>query len=156
MKIQIKILCVLLLLNLIGCTKESILDPNGTFTDSRDNHVYRWVKIGDQFWMAENLAYLPSVHPSSDTLDNLPHCYVYSYEGDSTKDAIENANFATYGVLYNWDAAQKACPSGWNLPTDKEWKVLEKSLGMSESNLDKTEWRFSGDVGDKMKEVGKE
>ena len=29
----------------------------GTFVDSRNNHTYRWVKISDQIWMAENLNY---------------------------------------------------------------------------------------------------
>ena len=27
-------------------------DPTNTFTDSRDNHLYSYVTIGDQFWMA--------------------------------------------------------------------------------------------------------
>ena len=29
-----------------------------------------------------------------------------------------------FGRLYNWEAAQKACPEGWHLPTADEWLEL--------------------------------
>ncbi|MDR1812236.1 MAG: hypothetical protein LBQ87_05375 [Candidatus Fibromonas sp.] len=31
---------------------------------------------------------------------------------------------------YAWDAAMKACPSGWRLPNDEDWKSLEGFLAM--------------------------
>ena len=42
------------------------------------------------------------------------------------------ANVAHYGRLYNWYAVDNAsglCPSGWHVPTDGEWMVLEMELG---------------------------
>jgi hypothetical protein len=33
------------------------LTSSGAFTDTRDNEDYKWVKIGSQIWMAENLKY---------------------------------------------------------------------------------------------------
>lgn len=118
---------------------------SGTFIDSRDGNEYNWVKIGDQVWMAENLAYLPSVnmvaHGSEDAAGS--YYYVYGYDGTNVADAKATDNYATYGVLYNWTAAmdgeassttnpsgiQGVCPAGWHLPSDAEWTELTDYLG---------------------------
>lgn len=102
----------------------------GSFTDERDDHEYNWIKIGNQDWMAENLAYLPSVSPSSSGSSTSVYYYVFNYEGTSVGEAKYTANYATYGVLYNWPAAMSdACPSGWHLPSDAEWTELTDYLG---------------------------
>jgi len=46
---------------------------------------------------------------------------------------------------------QSICPSGWHLPSDNEWKLLEISLGMSKADADTLYSRSSGDVGMKLK-----
>jgi len=100
------------------------------FTDSRDGNTYPTVVIGEQCWMAENLAYLPSVSPSTDGSDAASYYYVYDYEGSDVSEARATQNYLDYGVLYNWPAAQNACPSadGWHTPNDAEWKILEGNV----------------------------
>ena len=115
----------------------------GTITDSRDNKVYKTVKIGDQTWMAENLNYADSMNTPS--LLERNWCY----------DNVA-ANCDVVGRLYTWAAAidsvalydggngvdcgygktctlptnlQGICPKGWHLPTKKEWKTLLETLG---------------------------
>ena len=104
---------------------------DGCFADSRDNNIYPTVTIGAQTWMAENLAYLPSVSTTSTYSTNTAYYYVYGYSGTSISTAKATANYATYGVLYNWTAANSACPTGWHLPTSTEWSTLLSYVGGS-------------------------
>ena len=104
-------------------------DPGeGSFTDSRDGNQYETVTIGEQVWMAENLAYLPSVVGPATESYTAPYYYVYGYDGTSVATAKATANYQTYGVLYNLPAALTACPSGWHLPSDAEWTQMENYL----------------------------
>ncbi len=104
----------------------------GSFTDSRDGNLYKTVTIGEQVWMAENLAYIPvgiTVSAPTEGSYSEPHYYVY---GNSDKDltaAILTDNYQAYGVLYNWSAAITVCPEGWHLPSDAEWTTLSTYLG---------------------------
>jgi len=86
----------------------TIASSSDTFTDPRDGKVYRTVKIGEQIWMAENLAF------------NAP--------GSKCYDNDEN-NGKKYGRLYDWDTAMKASPPGWHLPSDDEWQTLVDFAG---------------------------
>jgi uncharacterized protein (TIGR02145 family)/uncharacterized repeat protein (TIGR02543 family) len=82
-----------------------------SLVDSRDGKSYREVAIGEQIWMAENLNYAGAGC-------ELGVCYGY-----------DTANCETYGRLYNWDEAMKACPVGWRLPTDDDWAELVDFVG---------------------------
>jgi len=43
-----------------------------------------------------------------------------------------DTNCQSYGRLYTWDSARRACQtlgSGWRLPTDQDWRQLAKAYG---------------------------
>jgi len=133
-------------------TRTLIVDNSGEMTDERDGKTYKTIVIGTQIWMAENLAWLPTVTNTSEGSKTDPFYYVYDYEGSSISEAKETENYNTYGVLYNWEAATTACPSGWHLSSDEEWKTLEIYLGMSLSETEMIEAiRNDGEVGKKLK-----
>ena len=59
-----------------------------------------------------------------------------------------------FGYLYSYEGALKAAkegaPEGFHLPTDAEWMMLERALGMSVEELEGLEnWR--GNVGELLK-----
>ena len=99
----------------------------GTLTDSRDGNTYKWVEIGNQIWMAENLAYLPYISPFT----NDTGIFVYNYKGSYVDEAKSKDEFKTYGCLYTWEISLKVCPDGWHLPSEGEWQELERFIGMT-------------------------
>lgn len=104
-------------------------EPPTTFVDERDGNVYQFVTIGTQVWMAENLKYLPEVSSNSTLSTTNPHMYVYGYSGTDVEEAKATENYQDFGVLYNFEAAQTACPTGWHLPSDAEWTELTDFAG---------------------------
>jgi len=78
--------------------------------------------------MAENMNIGNMINSSNNQTDN-GVIEKYCYDNDP-------ANCETYGGLYQWDemmeyyttGVQGICPSGWHLPTDDEWKILEGTV----------------------------
>ncbi len=102
-----------------------------SFVDERDGTRYKVVQIGDQIWMAENLAWLPVVSPVANGSLTDKFYYVYGYDGTDVNEAKTNENYSTYGVLYNWPATDGAAPEGWHVASDAEWIEMEIYIGMS-------------------------
>jgi len=128
----------------------------GTVTDI-DGNTYQAIKIGDQWWMAENLKV--THYRNGEEIPNITD--PTTWWSDLTTGAYceyNNAinNVAVYGRLYNWYAvadSQEIAPVGWRVPTDAEWKQLEMSLGMSQVQADAPGIRGTTE-GAKMKEAG--
>ncbi|MBO7134399.1 MAG: T9SS type A sorting domain-containing protein [Bacteroidales bacterium] len=104
--------------------------------DERDGNSYCSIMIGEQEWFSENVRYLPSVNNLSNASVADARYYVYDYDGTDVDEARNNPNYSEYGVLYNWKAAQTACPAGWHLPSDAEWSQLEVYLENNGYNFD--------------------
>ncbi|NLA23934.1 MAG: hypothetical protein GX879_03105 [Bacteroidales bacterium] len=117
--------------NLIANFETDTGGEEESFTDMRDGNTYKTVQIGNQTWMAENLKYLPAVSPSLVESDYNPHYYVYDFEDYNPSMAEETENYQRFGVLYNWHAAEEACPQGWHLPTKTEFDALINEVGGS-------------------------
>ena len=131
------------------------IEITATVTDV-DGNVYNAVKIGNQWWMAENLKVTQYRNG-----DPIPHVTDGStWQGLSTGAYSEYGNDPasadTYGRLYNWyavDDTRSIAPEGWHMPSDDEWKQLEMYLGMSQADANATGFRGT-DEGGKLKETG--
>jgi len=124
-----------------------------------DGNKYEIVKIGTQYWMAEDLraTHYPNGDPIPNVTDNTDWENLYD---NNTDDAYcLNYGGTDYGALYTYAAAigdnwardnssindeggQGVCPDGWHLPTDADWIILTNYLGGETV------------AGGKMKEVG--
>jgi uncharacterized protein (TIGR02145 family) len=104
-------------------------DTNGT--------VYKTTVIGEQIWMAENMATDSATDGSSVT------CYANT---DADPDFVEH-----YGCLYNFEEAQKVCPAGWHLPISTEFSELRNAAGdnnqSKSDNLRSKSWNGNDSLG---------
>jgi uncharacterized protein (TIGR02145 family) len=134
--------CTLFLL--FACEKEKVetKPETGTVKDV-DGNVYQTVKIGNQWWMAENLNV--KRYRNGDSISYMGDAYEQTF--DSAKWLKSDSGAWCKGridYLYNGYAAldqRNIAPEGWHIPTDEDWKQLEKHIGMSQSEIDKVNWR---------------
>ena len=75
-------------------------EVSNSLIDLRDNNFYQTLKHHEWVWMATNLDF------------EMEESWYYPDKEIG------------YGRLYTWEAAKKACPEGWHLPTAEEWEEL--------------------------------
>ncbi|GBU23978.1 hypothetical protein R83H12_00598 [Fibrobacteria bacterium R8-3-H12] len=105
-------------------SKDSTKKDDNIFIDPRDKQEYKFIEIGRLVWMAKNMNYKIGTS----------WCY-------DDKDF----NCKKYGRLYDWNAAKKACPTGWHLPNHLEWLDLIKFV--DDEKIEKEKNSFFNDLG---------
>lgn len=121
-----------------------------------EGQVYNTVEIGTQCWFKENLNVGNKIIGTNSQSNN-GQIEKYCYDNDE-------ANCTLYGGLYQWDeimnyttaeGTQGICPSGWHIPTDNEWKILEGSTD-TQYAIGDPEWDLTGlrgyDAGKRLKD----
>ena len=150
----------------VRCVKddEKFHVEHGEMTDERDGQVYKTVKIGNQWWMAENLNYAYIKPMETNFVRNGSTSFCYNNEPDSCKK---------YGRLYMWDATMDCvdkdideefecneyhddnfnthgiCPENWHIPSVNEWKTLQNIVNNFATDLKSTSsWLDDGNGSD--------
>ncbi len=90
------------------------------------------IKIGNNLWMTENLNV--DTYLNGDIIPQVDDPVVWSKLSTGAWCYYENdaSNGKIYGKLYNWYAVNDPrglAPTGWYLPSDKEWMDLADVLG---------------------------
>lgn len=99
---------------------KNISQDGKTLTDKRDGKKYAIEIRGDKAWMKKNLAFSIST-PRQCLMEDEQSC-------------------KKYGRFYSHQEASKACPNGWHLPDDGEWRDYQKDRS-------KLDWKDLGQGG---------
>lgn len=99
----------------------------GSITDT-DGKIYTWVQIGEQIWMAQNMAYSCTTKAECRGDECIPTDIKYSAETGQYYYALL-ANPFGGGTSYYVDCGHKACPAGWHVPNEAEWNELFTIVG---------------------------
>ena len=111
--------------------KAHITGQTGAVTDI-DGNTYNTIGIGPRMWMAENIE---ATHLNDGTVIEGKNPDVHSSDDGMEGWETWSFDFPAYFLpeneykLYNFEAAQSVCPTGWHLPSDAEYIELAYYLG---------------------------
>lgn len=93
----------------------------GFIRDERDNKLYGTVKIGNYWWMSENLDFRP---PKKMNLTMLQKCY-----NEDERLCDQYGSLYLTDRVYDYNVRGKGvCPKGWHVPTSHEMDDLVSNL----------------------------
>ncbi len=144
--------------------------PSGNTVTGVSGKVYPTVLINGQCWMKTNLDEIPSnyasVTPTSWLNTQIGHVGQHGYLNtavtNGTAGWASTEPATNIGRLYQWSAAmngatteraQGACPQGWHVPSDCEWRYLFHGIGMSIAEQN-TWFNSRGAVSQKLRSEG--
>jgi uncharacterized protein (TIGR02145 family) len=120
-----------------------------------EGQTYRTVKIGSQVWMADNLSVGKMVIADKyEAMQKDNNIIEYYAPKNDDQEAQKVGAYYTWNEMMQYKATDNAnigstqgiCPSGWHIPTDHEWNVLEAFVD-SEFDLNSTNWNRTGNRG---------
>lgn len=133
---NVKIIIITLFYSLISIM--TLAQKYGKGVIDYDGNYYSTAIIGTQEWITKNLT---SKHfrngdsiPFIDVKDN-------AWGKNSPQSCIYNnnkTNEKNYGKLYNWfvvNDTRGICPTGYRVPSSKDWNILNSYLGIDSSGL---------------------
>lgn len=137
-KLRLIIIVQALIFLIQGCEKEK--KSSGLPTDG-DGNTYDTVVLGSQVWLTENLKTtkynrgtpIPLAEENESWTNSSRGTYCWYQNNSSYKDS--------YGVIYNWYAAQlseEICPVGYHVPSREEWENLIDYLNNSSSDVEES------------------
>ncbi|MDR1226466.1 MAG: hypothetical protein LBK47_06155 [Prevotellaceae bacterium] len=101
------------------------------YKDVRDCKIYRTVhQVGStKFWMAQNLSWdgAGKSYPTATSSDTIGKLYTWYEAVTGQKDGTLQAD--SYVPVNQNIGPQGVCPSGWHVPTTKEWHDLGLAFG---------------------------
>ncbi len=119
----------------------------GAPTVDYEGQIYNTIQIYGQCWFKENLNVGTMINSSQAQLNNNvieKYCLV-----------DDPAQCDIYGGIYMWEelmhysteeGVQGICPTGWHVPSDEDWKVLEGAVD-SQNGIGNSLWDLNNERG---------
>ena len=133
MKKIIFYILVALLVVTVGCNDDDnslpVIKPEKTGTVTIGENTYGWARYAGLDWMTSNFK-------EGTPYYELTYIDQYGYTNDLINDCedLTPEEWDRYGNLYSYEEAKANAPEGWRLPTDEDWKKLERAMGMSQGD----------------------